>query len=129
VSVQAPEGLILAEGTVFHLTQHRVQLIELHLIDVQLTEEIGAKGFELVGRFHSPPQNRVRIDLKDAGGGPDAHTLGSAGQHPHHQLHGRPFPMQERAMRLQKVTSARSAVELTPGAPTGMAMGPQVAKP
>jgi hypothetical protein len=32
-------------------------------------------------------------------------------------------------MRLQKVTSARSAVELTPGAPTEMAIGPQVAKP
>ena len=39
------------------------------------------------------------------------------------------FAVEERAMRLQKVALACRAVELTPGATTGMAIGPEMAKP
>src|SRR5262245_15755729 len=37
--------------------------------------------------------------------------------------------MEERAMRLQKVALARRAVELAPGAPTGMPVRAQIATP
>ena len=35
-------------------TEHGIQLIELKLLEVQVTEEIGAKGPELLGGFHQP---------------------------------------------------------------------------
>ena len=84
---------------------------------------------ELLGRFHQPLQHRVRSHLKDPGGGANAEPLGQAGQDTDHQLHRHLFTMKNRAMMFRKIALARGALELSPGATTGMTVGPQVAQP
>jgi hypothetical protein len=71
-ALEALDRLVLAELTVFDVPQHGIQLIELQLLDVHITEEITRKGVQVLRRFHQPVQHRVRIDLKDPGGGPNA---------------------------------------------------------
>src|SRR5882672_5561737 len=44
----------------------------------------------------------IRVDLKYPGGGPDAQSLGYAGQHADDQLHRQAFAMKEGAVRFQK---------------------------
>ena len=53
------------------VSQHRVQLIELQLLQVEITQEIGGKGAQLLGRFDQPLQHRVGINLEDPSGGAD----------------------------------------------------------
>jgi hypothetical protein len=40
-TLQKLNGLVIAEGAVFDLTQDRIQLIELQLFDMHVTEKIG----------------------------------------------------------------------------------------
>ena len=80
------------------VSQHRVQLIELQLLQVEITEEIRGKGAQLLGRFDQPVQHRVGIDLEDPRRGADTQTLGQAGQDPHDQLHRGLFAVEDRAM-------------------------------
>src|ERR1043166_1469369 len=40
-------------------------LIELQLLEMQVTEKIGRKGRKLLRRFDEPVQHRIGIDLKD----------------------------------------------------------------
>src|SRR5262249_6734086 len=47
----------------------------------------------------------------------------------HDQLHCRLFAVENRAVGLQKVPLTRGTVELTPGAATGMTVGPEIATP
>ena len=108
---------------IFHLTQHSVLLIELDLVDVYFTEKITRKCLELIGRFHQPPQHRVRVNLKHPGGGPHAQTFGQARQHADDQLHGDLIAMKDRAVMLRKIALARGTVALSPRSTTGMAIG------
>ena len=67
--------------------------------------------------------------LKDPRGGPNAQPFGQARQHAYYQLHGCLLAMKNRAVMLGKIAVARGTVELTPGAATGMTIGPQVVQP
>ena len=67
--------------------------------------------------------------VKDPRGGANAKPFGQAGQHAHDQLHRRLFAMKHRAMMFGEIALARGAVELPPGAATGMAIGAQVGQP
>src|SRR5262245_28427804 len=96
---------------------------------MDLAEEIGRKGCELLRCFSQPVQDRVGRDLKDARGGPDAEPLGQAGQHVDDQVHGHWLAMKNRAMMLEKIALARGALELAPWATIGMPISPQVAPP
>jgi hypothetical protein len=126
---QAFDGLGLTEVTVLDGTEHGIQLIELQLLNVHLAQEIGRKSMELLGSFHQPLQHRVRSHLKDPGGGANAKPLGQARQDADNQLHRDLFAMKKRAMMFRKIALARGALELSPGATTGMTVGPQVAQP
>jgi len=109
--------------TISHRTEHGIQLIELQLSHVQLTEEIGGKGRELLGRFRQPSQHGVGGDLEDPCGGANTEALGSARQHVYNQLHGNLLAMNNRAMVLREISVARRALELAPLATIGMAVG------
>ena len=104
-------------------TEHRIQLIELHLCAVQLTEEIGGKGRALLRRFPQPGQHGRGGDLEDPRGGANAEALGSARQHLYNQLHGALLAMKNRAVVLRTIPVARRALALAPLATMGMAVG------
>src|SRR5262245_48079796 len=106
-----------------------VELIHLELAYVDLTQEIVCKGLELIYGFTQPLQHRVGVDLEHPRCGPNAQAFSQTRQHAHDQLHSDLFAMKNRAMMLGKIAVARGAVKLTPGAATGMAIGPQVVQP
>ena len=122
-------GLLVADLTGFTRSQHRVQLVELQLFQVQRAEEIRREGAQVLGRFDSPLQHGGGGDLKDPRRGADTQALGQAGQDMDNQLHRHLFAMKDGAMMLWKVPFAGSTVELTPLTPAGMAVGAQVTKP
>ena len=106
-ALQTLDGLVVADLAGFEVAQHRVQLVELQLLQVEIAEEIRGKGAQLLGRFDQPLQHRVGVDLEDPRRGADTQPFGQAGQDPHDQLHRRLFAMEDRAMGLQKVALAR----------------------
>ena len=57
------------------VSQHRVQLVELQLLQVEITEEIRGKGAQLLGRFDQPVQHRIGVDLEDPRRGADTQAL------------------------------------------------------
>ena len=126
-TLQALHGLLCTDLAIFEITYHGVQLIELHLVNVHVTEEIACEGLELLGGFDQPVQNGMRVHLKHAGRGANAQAFRQARQHVDDQLHRQAFAMQERTVRLQKVSVTRATVKLTPQATAGMAVGAQVA--
>jgi hypothetical protein len=101
----------------------------LHLAQMDLAEAIPCKRPELVRRLYQPPSYRMGVPLKPPRRAPDASPLGQAREHAHDAFHRLALAMEERAMRLQEITFASGAVELTPGTTIGMAIGPQVARP
>jgi len=71
-ALQAFDGFIIADFTGLERSQHRVHLIELQLLQVEITEKIGGKGAQLLGRFDQPVQHRGGGDLEAPGRGADA---------------------------------------------------------
>src|SRR5712691_9572497 len=126
---EAVDSFFLAEFTLFDVTQHSIQLIQLHLSDMHSTEEVARKGSQLLGGLDEPLQHRVRVHLEHASCCPDAEPLSQARQYADQQLHGHLLAMQERAMMLRKIPCAGGTLELTPGATTGMTIGTEVAQP
>jgi hypothetical protein len=126
---QAFDRLGLRDLTSLDRTAHGIQLIELHLGRVQLTEEIRGKGRELLGRFPQPLQDGAGSDFEDACGGANAEPLGSARQHVDNQLHGDLLAMEERAVVFGELSLARGALELAPLAAIGMAIDAQIVPP
>ena len=112
-----------------HRAEHGIQLIELDLLDVHLTQDVAGKSVQLLSGLHQPVQHGVGGHLKDPRGGANTQPLRQARQHPDEQLYGDLLAVKERAMMLGKVALARGTLELAPGATTGMAIGAQVAQP
>src|SRR5262249_35655380 len=96
---------------------------------MEIAEKIRGKGAELLRRLDQPLKNGSGSDLKDPRRGADTQTLSQTGQDPHDEFDCRLFAVEDRAMRLQKIPLARRAVELPPGATTGMTIGSEIAKP
>ncbi len=71
----------MAEFAILHSPQHRIQLVELHLTYVDLTQEGARKGPQLLRRFHQPVQHGIGGNLEDASGGANAQAFGQARQH------------------------------------------------
>ena len=91
---------------------------------MEITEERGGKGPQVLGRLDEPAQHRVGIDLEDPRRGADTQALSEAGQDAHDEFDCGLFAVEDRAMRLQKIPLTRGTVELPPGATTGMTIGP-----
>src|SRR5439155_21118284 len=125
---QARDALMLTGVGVLELAQDGVQLVELQLLEVEITEKIGRKGAQLLGRLSQPVSHRVRSDLEDAGRSADTQALSQAGQDPHDEFDRGLFAVENGAMGLQKIPLARRTVELAPGTAMRMAVGPQIAQ-
>jgi hypothetical protein len=124
--LQALEGVGFTDLTSLEVTDHRVQLVKLQLLQVEITQEISRKGALLLGRFDQPGQHGVGLDVKDPSRGTATQALSQAGQDAYDEVDLGLFAVKHRAVMLQKKAVTRGAVELTPGAATGMAIGPQV---
>jgi hypothetical protein len=59
----------------------------LQLLEVQITEKIGGKGPQMLGRLDQPVQHRIGANLEDPRGRPNAESLRQADQHPHDQVY------------------------------------------
>src|SRR5712691_5988738 len=76
----------VSEFTLFDVTQHSIQLIQLHLSDMHSPEEVARKGSQLLGGLDEPLQHRVRVHLEHASCCPDAEPLSQARQYADQQL-------------------------------------------
>ena len=89
-----------------------------------LTAEFKRSGQCLSDSYNKTVQHGVGMDLKDASRRADTQALRQAGPDAHDEVDLGLFAVEDGAMRFQKVTFARRAVELTPGATAGMTVGP-----
>jgi hypothetical protein len=71
-ALKALDGCLFTDLAVFEVPYHGVELIELELAYMHVTEKIGGKGLELLCSFHQPLQHGSGINLKHPGGGADA---------------------------------------------------------
>jgi hypothetical protein len=71
-ALKALDGVVCPERAVFDGTEDGVHLVELHWVDMQITEEIPGKGSQLLGGFPQPPQHGVGVDLEHPGRGANA---------------------------------------------------------
>ena len=94
------------------------------LLKMEITEERGGKGAQLLGRCDQPVQHRVGSDLEDRSRGADTQALSQAGQDAHDEFDRGLFAIEDGAIRCQKVTLTRGTMELTPRAATGMTVSP-----
>src|SRR5262245_39333303 len=83
----------------------------------------------MLRRFHQPVERRVWSDLKDSSGSPNAQTLRQAGEHAHDEFDLGLFAMEDGTGCFQKVALTCRAVDLAPGAATGMTVGAEIPQP
>src|SRR5262249_57417228 len=84
--LQALDGLSLTDLTLLDRTEQGKQLIELHLPDAHVVEEVLGEGPQLLRRFDEPLQHRICIDLEHPRRAPDAQALSQAGDDPRDKL-------------------------------------------
>src|SRR5215471_258094 len=120
------EGLRFTELTVSQTPQHSVELIELQLSHVHVTQEIAAKRLKLFSRLHQPLQDGIGVDFKHPSRGTDAQPFSQTGQCVDDEVHRQMLAMENRAVRCQKITATGAAVKLSPRPTAGMAVGAQV---
>lgn len=70
------DGLGCAYVTVSDRTEDNGEFVELNLIDVQLVQKVGGKGFERLGGLSQPLEDRIGIDFAHPRGAPDAQAFG-----------------------------------------------------
>ena len=123
-ALQTLHRLVVADLAGFEVAQYGVQLVELQLLQVKITEKIRGKGPQLLGRFNQPLQHGVGVDFEDPSRGTDAQALSQAGQDVHDEVDLGVFAVEEGAMVLRKIPVTAEAVELSPEAAIGMAIRP-----
>ena len=74
-------GRVLAAVALVYSPQHRLQLVELPLTHVDLTQEGARKGLERLRRFHQPPKHGGGGHLADPRRSPHPEPLRPARQH------------------------------------------------
>src|SRR5437773_699187 len=124
---QALERLGLADLTGLDRAEQGEEFVKLDLCDVHVVQEMAGKRRRMLGDGNEPGQDRVGINLEDAGHSTDAQAL-RQGAHRPHQLFGRDaLAMERRAVRLQKIALTGTAVQLAPGSTAGMPVGTEIA--
>ena len=126
-TLQALDGVGLADLAVFDGAEQRKEFIQLHLPDPQVMQEVLRKGPQLLRRLHQPLQHRIGVHLEHPRRAPDAQALGQARDDPHDQLRGDTLAMKDRPEGLQKIAATDDAQQLPPGTATGMAIGAEIA--
>src|SRR4029453_616911 len=89
--------------------------------------KVGRKGVQLLGGFHQPLEDGVRIDLEHPRCAPDAQTCGQTRHDAHDELRRGGLAMKHHAVGLIEVSVARDTLQLAPGLAAGMAMSTKVA--
>src|SRR5262245_49007573 len=126
--LQALDGFSRTDRTVLDRAEQRKHLIELHLLDPHVVQEVPRKGPQLLRRFHQPLQHGVRVHLEPPSGTADAQTLSQEANYMHDELDGCMLAaMKERAERFEKIATTDTTQQLSPGTATGMAIGPDIA--
>jgi hypothetical protein len=92
----------------------------LHLRDPHVVEEIPGEGCRMIRYLDQPRQDGIGIDLKDAGYGTNAQALSQRAHRPHQKVDRHTLAMQRGAMGLLEIAITARAMQLPPGAPTGM---------
>src|SRR5262249_20919306 len=124
--LKEPERLFFTDLALSDATQYGIQLIELELCDVHVTQEIACKSLELLSSLHQPLQHGVGIDLEDPCGGTDTQSFSQTAQDTHDQLRRQMLAMNNRSTSLKKIPLAGAAVQPSPGPTAGMTVGAEV---
>ncbi len=125
----ACDGLRLADLACLHGTEQGKELIELHLGDAHVVQEILGKGLELLRGLHHPLQHRVRVHFEHPGDRADAQPFGQGAHGPHQQVGRDALAMKQRPVRFEHVAATAGAIQLAPGAAVGMTVGTDIAQP
>ena len=64
-------------------TEQGIELVQLHLGDADVVQEMLREGLEVVGGFDQPCQHRVGVDLEHARHGTDAQPFRQRAHRPH----------------------------------------------
>jgi len=108
-TLQALDGLSLADRAILDGAEQGKQFIELDVLDTHVVQDVSGKGLELVRGLHQPLQHGVRVDLEHPRGAPDAQSLGQACDDPHDEFDRGTLAMKERAKGLEKIAAAGHA--------------------
>ena len=127
--LQALDGLSLADLAVLDRAEQGKQLIELDLLDAYVVQDVSRKGLELLRRVDQPLQHRMRLDLEHPCRAADAQSLSQARDDTHDEVDRHAFAMKDRARGLEEVALTTAAIQLSPGATTGMPVGADSAQP
>jgi hypothetical protein len=103
--LQALDRVGFADRAVLDRTEESKQLIELHLLDPHVVQDVSGKGPQLLRRFHQPLQHGVRVDLKDSRRAPDAQPLGQARDDTHDEVARGALAVKNRAEGLAKIAT------------------------
>jgi len=125
-AIQALKGRGFADLTLLDRAEQRKQLIELHLSDPYVVQEVLGEGAQLLRYLDEPLQHGIGINLEHPCCASDAQPFGSSRHYAHNEFDRCALAMKQRAEGLQKVTATGDAQPLPPLAPTGMAVGAQI---
>ena len=75
-TLQALDGVGLADLTVLDRAEQGKQLIELYLSDPYAMQEVLREGSQLIRRLHEPLQDRIRVNLEYPRRAPDPQAFG-----------------------------------------------------
>ena len=90
-------------------------------------QKVLREGPHLLRRFAQPLQHRIRIDLEPPRRASDTPAFGQAGDDPHDEVDSGALAVKDRAEGLQKRAATGDAQQVSPGTPTGMAIGAEIA--
>src|SRR5215472_4420042 len=125
--LQAFNGLGRADLAGLHRAEERKHLIELHLVDADVVQEVLHEGPQLLGRLHQPLQHRVGVHLEHPRRASDTQAFGQAADDPYDEVRRGPLAVKDGAEGLQEVAATGDAEQLAPGTATGMAVGTEIA--
>ncbi len=126
-ALQALQGRGRADLTVLDRAEQRKQLIELHLPDLYVMQEVLGEGAPLRRGLDEPLQHGIGVHLAHPCRASDAQPFGQTGDDAYAEIDGGVLAMPERAEGLQKIAVTSDAQQLSPGTAIGMAIGAEIA--
>jgi hypothetical protein len=125
--LQTLDGLGLAHLTVLDRAEQRKQLIELHLPDLYVMQEVLGEGAQLLRCLNEPLQHGIGVHLEHPCRASDAQPFGQTGDDAYDEIDGCALAVKERTKSLEKVATTDHTQQLLPGPTIGMAIGAEIA--
>jgi hypothetical protein len=126
-ALQALKGRGRADFTGLDRAEQRKQLIELHLPDLYVMQEVLGEGAQLLRCLDEPLQHGIGVHLEDPCRASDAQPFGQTGDDAYDEIDGCALAVQERAEGLEKIAATGDTQQLPPGTATRMAIGAEIA--